>query len=107
MRMGFSFAAGSGYKKDDGKNGSGAVAGIEPTSMVVISKTTEGMEGIRVLDISKGTEKNKSISDLGLIITDIVKDLTGLAKSRPIDVDAQTYSEYQEQEEPEPSDNTQ
>lgn len=99
MRMGFSFAEGSDYSNNLRKNGSGAVAGIEPTSMVVVSKNTEGMEGIRVLNISKATEKNKSISDLGLIISDIVKDLTGLAQSYPIDVDAQeTNTQYQEQE---------
>lgn len=107
MRMGFSFAEGSGYKKDEGKNGSGALAGIEPTSMVVISKNTEGMEGIRVLDISKGTEKNKTITDLGLIITDIVKELTGLVKPQPIDIDAETQYQEQETEPQEPTNNTQ
>ena len=95
-RMGFSFAAGSGYNKDSGKNGSGAVAAIEPTSMVVISKNAEGLDELRVLNISKGTEKNKSISDLGLIVADLIKEFTGLAQNRPINVDAQEAETYQE-----------
>ena len=41
--------------------------------MVMIPKKGNDAEGVRVLDLSKGTETNKAISDIGLLITDLVK----------------------------------
>ena len=55
MKMGFSVGAGEKFGQEAGGNASGAIAGVEPVSMVVITKGVEGIEGIRVLDLSKGT----------------------------------------------------
>jgi hypothetical protein len=49
--------------------------------MVMIPKKGNDAEGVRVLDLSKGTETNKALSDLGLIITDLVKNYLGAQSS--------------------------
>lgn len=54
--------------------GSGAGASVEPVSMVVITKGLSGIEGIRILNLTGGTEVNKALNDIGLIITDIIKE---------------------------------
>ena len=41
--------------------------------MVLIPKKGNNAEGVRVLDLSKGNTTNKALSDLGLMIGDIVK----------------------------------
>ena len=74
MKMGFGFAGGENKKDADNIAASGAAAGVEPVAMVVISKNVQGSEGIKVLNITKGSELNKAISDLGLIVTDIIKE---------------------------------
>ncbi len=68
VKMGFGFGTGSG--KDIG--GTGAGGGVEPISMVVVSKGMEGAEGIRVLDIKKEDTANKALNNLSLIITDLI-----------------------------------
>ena len=55
MRMGVGFGAGESLLGNEGNDA----------------------EGVRVLDLSKGTETNKALSDLGLIITDLVKGYMG------------------------------
>lgn len=79
-KMGFSFASASGHKTNNTKNGSGAIAGVEPVAMVVVSKHTEGPDGIRVLDISHGNETSRILSNLGLAATDIIQELIGKRK---------------------------
>ena len=56
MRMGVGFGAGESLLGNEGNDA----------------------EGVRVLDLSKGTETNKALSDLGLIITDLVKGYMGI-----------------------------
>ena len=73
MRMGVGFGAGESLLGNEGNDVAGAAAGVEPISMVMIPKKGNDAEGVRVLDLSKGTETNKALSDLGLIITDLVK----------------------------------
>ncbi len=73
MKMGVGFGAGENILGGQGADLAGAGAGVEPISMVMIPKKGGDAEGVRVLDLSKGTETNKAISDLGLIITDLVK----------------------------------
>lgn len=91
MKMGFSVGAGEKFGQEAGGNASGAIAGVEPVSMVVITKGVEGIEGIRVLDLSKGTSINKAITDLGLVISDVIKDLTNKDKTKVVDIkDANT-----------------
>ncbi len=77
MRMGVGFGGGENLigKEDSGVAGAGA--GMEPISMVMIPKKGNDAEGVRVLDLSKGTETNKALADLGLIVTDIVKKYLG------------------------------
>ena len=73
MKMGVGFGAGENILGSEGSDAAGAGAGVEPISMVMIPKKGNDAEGVRVLDLSKGTETNKAISDIGLIITDLVK----------------------------------
>ena len=90
MKMGIGFGGGKNTKNTDDLLASGAAAGIEPVSMVVISKNVKGIEGIRVLNITKGSEINKAITDLGLVVTDLIKDLTSKKdkkESVTVDVD--------------------
>lgn len=70
MRMGVGFATGT-VKGD--KCGAGAGAGVEPISMVVIPKEGNTSEELKVINITKGSEMNKAISDLGLLVSDVVK----------------------------------
>lgn len=77
IRMGIGFGAGESLFGNEGNDVSGAGAGVEPISMVMIPKKGNDAEGVRVLDLSKGTETNKALSDLGLIITDLVKSYMG------------------------------
>ena len=73
MRMGVGFGAGENLFGNEGSDAAGAGAGVEPISMVLIPKKGNTAEGVRVLDLSKGSETNKALSDLGLIISDLVK----------------------------------
>ena len=79
MRMGVGFGAGENMFGKEGSDAAGA--GVEPISMVMIPKKGNDAEGVRVLDLSKGTETNKALSDLGLIITDLVKNYLGAQSS--------------------------
>ena len=74
MKMGVGFGAGENILGGEGSDAAGAGAGVEPISMVMIPKRGNDAEGVRVLDLSKGTETNKAISDIGLIVTDLVKN---------------------------------
>ena len=48
---------------------------IIPVSKVGVAKGASGIEGIRNINLTEGNEVNKAISDLGLIIGDIIKTL--------------------------------
>ena len=74
MRMGVAFGVGENVLGQSNNDVAGAGAGVEPISMVMLPKRGNDAEGVRVLDLSKGTETNKALSDLGLIITDLVKN---------------------------------
>ena len=73
MKMGVGFGAGENILGSEGSDAAGAGAGVEPISMVMIPKKGNDAEGVRVLDLTKGTETNKAIADIGLIVTDLVK----------------------------------
>ena len=90
MRMGVGFGGGAGLLREGDNDVSGAAAGVEPISMVMIPKKGNDAEGVRVLDLSKGSETNKALSDLGLIITDIVKSYMG---SQDTTIDEEEYIE--------------
>ncbi len=74
MRMGVAVGVGENVLGQSNNDVAGAGAGVEPISMVMLPKRGNNAEGVRVLDLSKGTETNKALSELGLIITDLVKN---------------------------------
>lgn len=74
IRMGFGFGAGENILGNDDSDAVGAGAGVEPVSMVLLPKKGTDAEGVRVLDLSKGSGANKALSDLGLMISDLVKN---------------------------------
>lgn len=92
VKMGFGFGAGQNIIGKEGGDASGAGAGVEPISMVLIPKKGNDAEGVRVLDLSKGGEANKALSDLGLIVSDLVKKY----------MDSQKDDDYDESEYIEP-----
>ena len=84
-KVGVAFGIGEN-KSDKVLGGAAGGAGIEPVSMVVITKGASGIEGIRNINLTEGirninltegNEVNKAISDLGLIIGDIIKTFVG------------------------------
>ncbi len=72
IRIGVGFGVGENFG-NEGSGAAGAGAGVEPISMVLIPKKGNDAEGVRVLDLSKGNSTNKALSDIGLMIGDIVK----------------------------------
>ena len=76
IKIGVGFGVGENIMGKDA-DAAGAGAGVEPISMVMIPKKGNNAEGVRVLDLSKGTETNKALSEVGLIITDLVKSYMG------------------------------
>ncbi|MGX8694140.1 MAG: GerW family sporulation protein [Methanobrevibacter sp.] len=95
MKMGVGFGAGENILGGEGSDAAGAGAGVEPISMVMIPKKGNDAEGVRVLDLSKGTETNKAISDIGLIITDLVKSFLDSQKSNDEYYDESEFIEPQ------------
>ena len=93
IKMGVGFGVGENIVGKDGSDAVGGGAGVEPISMVMIPKKGNTAEGVRVLDLSKGSEANKALSDLGLIITDLVKSYLGSQSDEAYD-----ESEYIEPE---------
>ena len=93
MRMGVGFGAGENILGNENNDIAGAGAGVEPISMVMIPKKGNDAEGVRVLDLSKGSEVNKALSDIGLIITDLVKSYLG-SNNDPIDEEEYIEPEY-------------
>ncbi len=81
IKLGVGFGAGEKILGGDDSEAVGAGAGVEPTSMVMIPKKGNDAEGVRVLDLSKGSETTKAISDIGLIISDLVKTFLDTQKS--------------------------
>ena len=93
VKMGFGFGAGQNILGKEGGDAAGAGAGVEPISMVLIPKKGNDAEGVRVLDLTKGGDANKALSDLGLIVSDLVKKYMGSQKDEDYD-----ESEYIEPE---------
>lgn len=74
MRMGVGFGACENLLGNEGNDTVGAGAGVEPVSMVIIPKNAKSGEGVKVVNLTKGTETNKALSDIGLIVSDLVKN---------------------------------
>lgn len=94
VKMGLGFGVGENLIGGEGSDAAGAGAGVEPISMVMIPKKGSDAEGVRVLSLGKGSETNKAINDIGLIITDLVKDFLDSRK----DDDVYDESEFIEPE---------
>ena len=84
IKMGVGFGVGEDIVGKEGSSAAGAGAGVEPISMVMIPKKGNDAEGVRVLNLGKGSEANKAIADIGLIITDLVKEFLNSQKSDDI-----------------------
>lgn len=93
IKIGVGFGAGENLLGREEGSAAGAGAGVEPISMVLIPKKGNDSEGVRVLDLSKGNETNKALSDLGLIVSDLVKSYMGSNSTEEYD-----ESEYIEPE---------
>lgn len=93
IKIGVGFGAGESILGSEGSNAIGAGAGVEPISMVMIPKKGNDAEGVRVLDLSKGTETNKAISDIGLVISDLVKTFLDSQKPNEEYYDESEYIE--------------
>ena len=91
MRMGVGFDVGKNMIRSEDSDIVGAGAGVEPTSMVIIPKSGDTTEGMRVLNLTKGNEVNKALSDLGLVISDLVKEY--IKKDEDDDYDEGEYIE--------------
>ncbi|WP_273476598.1 GerW family sporulation protein [Methanobrevibacter woesei] len=91
MRMGVGFAVGKNMIRSEDSDIVGAGAGVEPTSMVIIPKSGDTTEGMRVLNLTKGNEVNKALSDIGLVISDLVKEY--IKKEEDDDYDEGEYIE--------------
>ncbi len=78
----------------------GAGVSVEPVTMVVVSKGNSGADGIRTINLSKGNSTNKTLNELGLILTDILKDVIPSKKKDDeyINVDDVTEVEIQDGE---------
>lgn len=73
MRIGVGFGAGGNTTENSGLEAAGGGAGVEPVSMVVVLKNVEGPESVRVLNLTKGNDVNKAISDLTPMVIDLIK----------------------------------
>ena len=103
IRMGVGFGVGEDIRGSEGGDAVAAGAGVEPISMVMIPKKGSSAEGVRVLDLSKRNETNKALTDLGLMISDLVKEHLG-SKDESYDegeyIEPEfTTSDYDEEEE--------
>ena len=78
----------------------GAGVSVEPVTMVVVSKGNNGADGIRTINLSKGNSANKTLNELGLILTDVLKDVIPSKKKDDeyINVDDVTEVEIQDGE---------
>ena len=79
----------------------GAGVSVEPVTMVVVSKGNSGVEGIRTINLSKGNQTNKTLNEVGLILTDVLKDIIPSRKKDDddyINVDDVTEVEIQDGE---------
>ena len=85
IKIGVGFGSGENIINSEGSEMIGAGAGVEPISMVMIPKKGNTAEGVRVLDLSKGSDANKALSDLSLMITDLVKNYLDAGNSSAYD----------------------
>jgi uncharacterized spore protein YtfJ len=77
-RIGIGFGAGMGEgsaRKDMGKGaggGAAAGAGVEPIAVIAIFKGVSGVEGVKVLPLSKPDHLSRAIKELGSVMIDMM-----------------------------------
>lgn len=104
MKMNVAFGAGKGITKsaDESESsglGGGAGASVEPIAMVVVTKDVEGSEGIKSLNLTKGNPTNKAISDVGLIATELVKNVLKTVSKKGNDEKAEAEETIEDDDE--------
>ncbi len=67
--VGFGVGANEGESK---LSGAGGGASLEPITMVVVNKGQGGIDGIRTIDLTKATETNRTISEIGNIAMNLI-----------------------------------
>lgn len=93
MRVGFGFGTGQHGNDEVNTDIVGAGAGAELVSMVVVPNEGENGENIRVINITSGTELNKALNDMGLMITNLIKEYVIKPKNEDDDYDESEYIE--------------
>ena len=76
----------------------GAGVSVEPVTMVVVSKGNSGADGIRTINLSKGNSTNKTLNELGLILTDVLKDVIPSKKKDDKYINADDVTEVEIQD---------
>lgn len=74
MKVGFGFAGVNGNGKNNNGEGFGGGVGIEPVSIVVINKKPGDSDLVQVLSLSEIDTTSKIITDLGLVLADLIKE---------------------------------
>ncbi len=93
MRMGLGFGTGENMMGKNDNNVIGAGAGVEPISMVIVPKKGNDATGIRVINLTKGSELNKTLNDMSLIINDLIKEYIVKPSKEDDDYDESEYIE--------------
>lgn len=93
MRVGFGFGTGENILGNKESDVLGAGAGAEPVSMVIIPKNNEDVEKIRVVNLTRGSELNKTLNDISLIVTDLINEYVIKPKKEEEDYDEAEYIE--------------
>lgn len=93
MKVGFGFGAGENILGNKESDILGAGAGAEPISMVIIPKNNDGVERIRVINLTSGSELNKTLNDISLIVTDLIDKYVVKPKKDEEDYDEAEYIE--------------
>jgi uncharacterized spore protein YtfJ len=82
MKVGFGFAGLDGNGKENDGEAFGGGVGIEPISIVVINKKPEDSDLVQVLSLSEIDNSSKIITDLGLVLADLIKEILANFKGK-------------------------
>lgn len=68
----FGIAWGAGSK--DNMDGGAAGASVEPVSVMIVDKSIEGFESVRILKLNGENDMNDLIADLGIVAVGLLKE---------------------------------
>ena len=86
------------HKAEQSIAATGAGVSVEPVTMVVVSKGNKGVEGIRTINLTKGDKTNKTLNELGLILTDVLKDVLPSKKNEDEYINVKDVTEVEIQD---------